>query len=132
MGTWGFGNFENDTAGEHLVGVVRPLLQQIADTVRDEALMAPDEYDGVAMISNLEIIACLAESLGKSSESKTAPGMELPPPATIEKWREDYLRVWDGYIDQLNPKPDFKRRRRKVIQTTFERVLAAAQREHAR
>ena len=29
----------------------------------------------------------------------------LTDPEEITEWKEKYLNVWDGYIDQLEPKP---------------------------
>jgi hypothetical protein len=68
MGVWGSGNFDEDMAEEHLAEVPRPLLQQIeeaAGDAGDPSAMEPDEYGGAAMLCNMEIIACLAEHLGK-------------------------------------------------------------------
>ena len=41
------------------------------------------------------------------------------------------MRAWDGYIDSLSPKRDYKRKRREVIVTTFNRLLTAAKKRHA-
>ncbi|WP_430332977.1 hypothetical protein [Rhodococcus sp. ACT016] len=41
-------------------------------------------------------------------------------------WRDRYLRVWDGYIDELEPNDDYKIDRRAVLVGTFERAIAVA------
>ena len=47
MGTWGAGNFENDDAAEYFIGLCKPLVEQIRNTVAQPALMQPDEPDSV-------------------------------------------------------------------------------------
>src|SRR5262245_20213748 len=65
MGTWGPGNFENDTAAEYLIDLCKPLVQQIKETVAEPELMQPDEYDSDIMLANIEILTILAENISR-------------------------------------------------------------------
>ena len=134
MGTWGPGNFENDTAADHLLDLCGPLLTEVEEVMEDPSSLAPDEDGAVIVLANLEIIACLSEHLGRYDQSKIGkilyPGV-LPLPEMVANWKKAYLAVWDGHIDELDPKPDYKKQRREVIAETFDRVerLARAQQE---
>ena len=129
MGTWGAGNFEDDTALDHL-SVVRntykleamcaELLGAVKDAMASPNSLEPDEYEGVIVPCNLEIIAQMMDVFGASV-------CTLPRPSVLEKWKNTYLKVWDGYIDELDPDPDWKQSRREVLVQTFDRVL-----EHSR
>lgn len=130
MGTWGPGNFENDTAAEYLCDLCEPLVEQIRRTIADSVLMEPDEPESEVMIANVEILSVLAETIGRM-EKGWVGGMvfpfpfPFPAPEEVGRWKESYLAVWDNYIDELQPEPDYKRRRREVIVTTFNRFILA-------
>ena len=134
MGTWGPGNFENDAAAEYLQELCQPMLDQIEAAVKEASLLEPDEYDSEIMMCNIEILACWSEHLGRFSRSLIQDALYpcvLPPPTTVAEWHRIYLEVWDGYIDQIGPSPDYKRDRRSVIVDSFQRLerIAAAQHE---
>jgi len=126
MGTWEPGNFENDAASEYLDDLTRPLIEHVEQTAVNPAAMEPDELDSVVMICNIEMLACLAEGLAKDDG---VIRVELPRPTKIKKWKNAYLKVWDRYIAELNPTNAHKARRREVIVNTFDRLIAAAQRQ---
>lgn len=100
MGTWGPGNFENDTAAEHLIVLCKALAQQIMQTAAQPGLMQPDEPDSDIMLANIEILSVLAESIGRY-EAGWVGDMVFPFPfpaaEEIERWKLEFLRVWDGY-----------------------------------
>jgi len=127
MGTWGAGNFENDTAAEHLIRLCTPLVEQIRNAVAQPELMEPDEYDSGVMMANVEILAVLAANIGRTEKS-TIGGMIFPFPSPsvkeVKQWKREYLKVWDKYIDKLEPQGDHKSRRRRVIIETFDRLIA--------
>ena len=132
MGTWGPGNFENDAAADHLMDLCQPLLTEIEEAMEEPASLEPDEYEADMVMANLEIIACLSEHLGRHEHSKLGEFLYpcvLPSPETVAKWKQAYLAVWDGSIDDLEPKPEYKKKRRQVIAETFDRLerLARAQ-----
>ena len=125
MGTWGSGNFENDAAADHLIDLCRPLLTEIEGAMKDPSSLVPDGDDAVIVIANLEIIACLSEHLGRYNHSKLGKILYpcvLPSPDVVGNWKQAYLALWDGHIDELEPKPEYKKQRREVIAETFDRV----------
>ncbi len=128
MGTWGPGNLDSDAAEEHLIIALKPWLEQITRTMSDPALMELDEYDSVAALVNLELLVTLAEGLGAEQVSRV---VGMPAPETLARWRSAFLEVYDATIDELSAKPDFKRRRREVIEATFARAAQVAKREHS-
>jgi hypothetical protein len=83
MGTWGPGNFENDTTAEHLMDLCRPLLTEIEEAMEQPSCLEPDEKDADIVMANLEIIACLSEHLGRHEHSELGKFLypcALPPP----------------------------------------------------
>jgi hypothetical protein len=125
MGTWGPGNFENDCAADHLYRVCGPLLKEVQEAMQDPSSLEPDELYGVLVPGNLEIIACLSESLGRHARGGLQDFLYpcvLPPPETVAEWKEKFLAIWDACIDGLSPKPEYKRQRREVLVATFDRV----------
>jgi uncharacterized protein DUF4259 len=124
MGVWGPGNFENDYAADHLYRVCGPLLRQIEEAMNDPSLLAPDEDDSYIVMANLEILACLAEHLGRYQRGLIQDFLypsALPPPETIAAWKQKFLQVWDAgeMPDQMC---DSDKKRREVIVETFDRV----------
>jgi hypothetical protein len=49
---------------------------------------------------------------------------------TVEKWKQKALAVYDKEIDGLEPKPDYKINRRKVIAETFDRLIKISSSYH--
>lgn len=134
MGTWGPGNFDDDTSAEYIYEVVKPLLAQIEVSMQNKpTALQPDEFDGVVAICNIDIVSTLAEHLGRfdGEKQRKTSIVSLPSPETISNWREEYLKVWDERIDALRPSPQYKVLRRKVIKKTFDRLekLARSQAE---
>jgi hypothetical protein len=110
----------------------RPLLTEIEEAMEEPASLEPDEYEADIVMANLEIIACLSEHLGRHEHSRLGEFLYpcvLPSSETVAKWKQAYLAVWDGYIDELEPDPEYKKKRRQVIAETFDRLerLARAQ-----
>jgi hypothetical protein len=125
MGTWGPGNFENDAAADHLMDLCAPLLTEIEKAMEEPASLEPDEYEADIVMANLEIIACLSEHLGRHEHSKLGNFLYpyvLPSPKKVATWKQAYLAVWDGGIDELDPNPEYKKNRREVIAQTFDRL----------
>ena len=87
----------------------------------DPVEIEPDEYWGVAVPCNLELLCLIAE--------RQWVGVVLPEPETIEGWKRHYLTVWDTTIDGLAPTPQGREKRRAVLVDTFDRLVAAARRE---
>ncbi|MFH0176943.1 DUF4259 domain-containing protein [Streptomyces cacaoi] len=57
MGDWGTGNFDNDTAADHLSILTNRLITEVADAMADDpADIEPDEYWGVVVPANPRIV----------------------------------------------------------------------------
>ncbi|MEU5402844.1 DUF4259 domain-containing protein [Streptomyces sp. NPDC005963] len=121
MGAWGTGNFENDTAADHLSILTDRLITEVADAMAgDPVEIEPDEYWGVAVPANLELLSLLAR--------QGYVGASLPEAEVIEGWKKTYMAVWEGSIDGLAPAPGHKDGRRTVLIRTFDE-LATLRRE---
>lgn len=117
MGTWGTGNFDNDTAADHLSGLTGRLVREVADAMAgDPVELEADEYWGNAVPCNVEILTLLAGRW---------VGVTLPPAETVEAWKAAYLSAWEASIDGLEPTPEFRAERRAVLERTFDALLAA-------
>lgn len=126
MGTWGHGNFENDTVAEYYCELLKPLLSQIRNTVSDVKLMEPDEPDSEVMLANIEILTVLAENIGRTEKEWVGDlvfPFPFPDPSEIKTWKTEYLKVWDDQIDGLEPTPEHKQKRRGTIENTFDRFI---------
>ncbi|MFD1815211.1 DUF4259 domain-containing protein [Rhodococcus gannanensis] len=124
MGVWGPGNFDSDTVADGLGELTGRIVDDITAEFEEDSRLEPDEWGGEMVPAWLEILTEIAES-GRV-------GATFPPATVLVDWRDRYLRVWDGYIDQLEPADGHKVERRAVLVRTFERALAvAAERERA-
>ncbi|MEU8899140.1 DUF4259 domain-containing protein [Nocardia sp. NPDC048505] len=121
MGVWGPGNFDSDTAADGLGELTDRLIADIAEQFQDptdDTPLEPDEWGGDMVPAWLEILVQIAEP--------ARVGASFPAAAQLGEWRDRYLRVWDGHIDELGPDEDFKTRRRAVLTATFDRAVALA------
>lgn len=124
MGVWGSGNFDSDTVADGLGELTGRILDDITTEFEDDSNLEPDEWGGNMVPAWLEILTDIAET--------QRVGVTFPSTTVLTDWRDRYLRVWDGYIDGLEPDPDHKVARRSVLVHTFDRALAvAAERQQA-
>ncbi|MFI2362673.1 DUF4259 domain-containing protein [Promicromonospora sp. NPDC019610] len=124
MGTWGPGNFDDDTAADHLSRLSDQLVTEVAEAMSGDPVgIEPDEYWGVAVPANLELLALLART--------SYVGVLLPEVATLEAWKSAFLAVWDGAIDGLEPSAAFKDARRSVLVRTFDDLVELRKAEDA-
>jgi hypothetical protein len=120
MGTWGAGNFDSDTAADHLSTIAAKLIGEIEAAMRgDPVEIEADEYWGVAVPCNLELLALFAE--------QGWVGALLPDSAEIAAWKAKFLEVWEESIDGLSPSLEWKKARRAVLVRTFDRLHALGQ-----
>lgn len=112
MGTWGPGNFDNDTAADHLSLVTSQLVDGIQEAMHDPAELEPDQFWGVAVPCNIELLVLIAK--------QGYVGCMIPDLQTVMNWRRHYMEVWERNIDQLQPRGDHKVRRREILQKTFD------------
>lgn len=121
MGVWGPGNFDSDTVADGLGELTNRIIGQIAQEFEDESddsALQPDEWGGEMVPAWLEILIEMVE--------RPRVGATFPSVATLTDWRDRYLRVWDEYIDELEPEDEYKVERRAVLVSTFERAVALA------
>ncbi|MFC7244228.1 DUF4259 domain-containing protein [Catellatospora aurea] len=124
MGTWGSGNFDDDTAADHLSMLTDRLISEVTEAMSgDPVEIEPDEYWGVAVPCNLELLHLIAQ--------QGWVGAGLPEPEVIDGWKTRFLAAWDGAIGGLEPAPGFKEQRRAVLERTFDQLseLAADKRD---
>ncbi|MEO8606907.1 MAG: DUF4259 domain-containing protein [Chloroflexota bacterium] len=125
MVTWGTGNFDSDGAGDYLDSLMKQLIKTIEACLGGKYVMYPsDDDDDILgacgedmLMPSVDILALLCEHFA------------MPLPVTeliIRQWKEQYLRSYDRHIDHYVTKPDFKIRRRRVIEATFDRLLGLA------
>lgn len=80
--------------------------------------LEPDEYGGVTVPCNLELLLVL--------DRQGWVGVTLPPPELIRSWQKTFLAVWEATIDGLEPDAAYKDERRKVLNETFEHLAEAS------
>jgi hypothetical protein len=121
MGVWGAGNFSNDAALDYLgSGIVAPLIRKLEAIVENPSLAEPDERTSSEAMVAVDVISTLCERFGA-----------IPPePELVEACGSTYLRVWEGYIDRLDPKPDYKQARRAAIEASFGELARLARQWH--
>ncbi|MFD9237009.1 DUF4259 domain-containing protein [[Kitasatospora] papulosa] len=119
MGTWGAGNFDSDAAADHLAGLADRLVTEVMDAMTGDPVgLEPDEYGGMTVPCNLELLLVLAR--------QGWVGVALPSPEVIRAWQGTFLAVWERTIDGLEPSPAYKDERRAVLNGTFEQLAAAS------
>jgi hypothetical protein len=122
MGTWGTGNFDSDTAADHLASLASKLIGEIETAMAaDPSEIEPDQYWGVAVPCNLELLALLAD--------QGWVGAMLPDVPEIEAWKTKFLAVWDATIDGLSPALEWKKARRTALVRTFDHLRSLAEPE---
>ncbi|MCL2535434.1 MAG: DUF4259 domain-containing protein [Nocardiaceae bacterium] len=121
MGVWGPGNFDSDTVADGLGELTDRIIGDIAEQFEDgsdDSALEPDEWGGEMVPAWLEILVDIVEP-GRV-------GATFPSVAVLSEWRDRYLRVWDEYIDYLEPSDGHKVERRAVLVGTFERAISLA------
>ena len=118
MGTWGPGNFDNDSANDYVDEFSRELADKIEQFFAGDEDECDFEEEGEGVIiPTVEILAVICEECSG-----------LPPaPDVVAGWKTKYLRIYDENIDYLSPTPEQKSGRRKVIEETFDRLGKEAQ-----
>jgi len=117
MGTWAEGNFDNDGALDYLGDLINQLTSNIEDIFKSATAAGLDECGESELMPGVEIIYLLC---------KNCNGVP-PKEDNINRWKTDYLHIFDTQIDALTPKSDYKIKRRKVIETTFDDLLVYSQ-----
>ncbi len=116
MGTWGVGNFENDSALDYVDELAHTLAVKIDECLADEECSPIDEMGEAVIVPTVAILSTLHEHCH-------APP---PKPAIVSAWKVGYLAIYDEQIDDLEPKAGYKEERRQVIVDTFDKLLQQA------
>lgn len=102
-------NFAGEGARNYLAVLAAKLVATVTEVYRDKERLSLTE-DGEAMfMPSIELLALLCERYA----------VEPPKPATVEKWEERYLKVYDKTAAKCYPDEAFRTSRRKVIERTF-------------
>ncbi|MDX3310616.1 DUF4259 domain-containing protein [Streptomyces sp. NPDC054884] len=122
MGDWGTGNFDSDAAADHLSILTDRLITEVADAMAgDPVELEPDEYWGVAVPANLELLSLLAR--------QGYVGASLPEAEVVEGWKKAFMAVWERGIDELAPSSGYKDERRTVLIRTFDELAELRRKE---
>jgi hypothetical protein len=110
MGTWGAENFQNDDAREYLNSVIEYHIDTIKNCLEsaEQNLLNCGESK---LMPSADILLLLCEFY-----SASLPVSEV----TVREWKERYLRIFAERIDGYKPDPDYKLKRLKVIEDTFD------------
>ncbi|MCG8349812.1 MAG: DUF4259 domain-containing protein [Chloroflexales bacterium] len=116
MGTWGSGNFENDGAGDYRDSITYQLIDKVEACFEHEEGYALDEGGEAELMPSVAMLVVLCEHCDG-----------IPPAeAVAQTWKRTYLQIYDDQIEDLAPNPAFRAERRKVIEATFDRLIAIA------
>ena len=113
MGTWGPGNFQNDSALDVVDGVLDVAKSEI------EAFRASDRV-GVEDLD--QVVACIAIHLTLHAGCSAS----RPDADVARAVRDKVLRIFDDKIDLLKPKPEYKAARRAVLVETLDAYVRAS------
>lgn len=117
MGTWGAGNFDNDSALDYVGDLVYEMQQKVDDILADEDRRARDEEGEGVLMPTIVVMSLLYEHC-------TAPAPDLEK---VRSWKKRYLAVYDEDMEDYDLTPGFKEERRQVIEETFAKLEAQAQ-----
>jgi hypothetical protein len=123
MGVWGAGTFDSDISRTFLEVFVyqwERLIEALlaGDTPGEAAEFRCDlrlETCEACLMPTIEVLLTVAERLDPDY---------LPAVATVERWRAQYLDLFDREIGALGDVPGFAEERREVIEATFGRLLS--------
>ena len=113
MGTWSVGNFDNDGALDYLGDIINQITENIEDIFKSGDAADLEQCGESELMPGVEIISILSEKCNA-----------VPPKEdTVNRWKRDYLKIYDSQIDSLGASKKFKINRRKVIEDTFNILL---------
>jgi hypothetical protein len=130
MGTWGPGNFDDDTARDYLAEVIgrfeRTIDRILAGDFPEEAIGLHNILDAGehCLLPTVEIIVALHEALGSDY---------LPAPEKVARWAEDYRHQVEPLMKEVDPvgyEKWYVKERRPVVAATFERLLQLSKRRN--
>ena len=114
MGTWGAGNFDNDSACDYLDSIKFQLIKVIEDCFQTEDETELLDECGDELMASVEILTLLTEHYYGHN-----PHVEV---SEAQRWREKFLRMYDEQLDDYEPQKDYNIERRKIIEDTFNKL----------
>lgn len=120
MGTWGSGNFQNDTAGDYFLTFIDRMMNEIRQVMKTRRrIHAGDELGDIipCMIKMITILGqqrfhCLCLDIDE-----------------IKRWKQIYMDGWTSTIDSCHPDEDYRKEREKILNDTFDKLIAYAEKE---
>ena len=120
MGVWGTGNYQNDSAGDTIVGVMKGIAKKIK--LRPRYL---DELD-VAM-AYVGAVLALAQTSGEGVNTPNPGSRRGRTKAQHKKnWKDlcdAYLRIFDKEMAETEARKGYKSARRRTIASTFDKIV---------
>ena len=114
MGTLGPGTFDNDAASDFTNEEMRRHAWAIESIFADSQRFRLDEDAEGELMPRIAILALLIAHCG---------GVLRQTPDDIAAWKARYLEMYDDQNDELEPKEDYKPRRRAVIEASFDQLI---------
>ena len=114
MGVWGPGNFERDDALNVLGWWYQNLVDDIRQTFnRDHQQTLYEDYGESRIVANIDILIILVEHY------ESYPNLQ---PDEVMQWKQNYLESFERTIHSYIPASGFVEERRKIIETTFDKL----------
>jgi hypothetical protein len=114
MGSWGSGNFDNDSACDYLDSIKFQLIRKIEEGfISVEAADFADDYEHEIMAS-VDILSLLTEQYYGHR-----PGIEAQ---VVQAWKSQFLSIYDQNSEDEEVPLEYHRERRKVIEDTFNKL----------
>lgn len=124
MSTWGAGVFENDDALEFVADSMDDMYKAIEEFFNQEEPNYIEDGEGV-IVPRIALMTMMAK-IGRLAND---PIVRCAPPEheTISAWRKQYLKGFDGQIDDFEPDEDYAIARRKALENVFDELEKEAE-----
>ena len=114
MGTWGPGNLDDDSAMEEVSRRSHQLLTELLEQIRKPSSQHADEYEHGKLFVAFEFFFAL------DAKKLIARGA-FPTAHEVDLLAKKYLLGWEAYLAKnLEPSTGFLKKRRRVIEQTFD------------
>ena len=129
MGAFSEGNFDNDAALDARQEVLDYLVDAIKEFTNSGSFCVEDTDSTMAYIEMLTVILAHTSNTPHHIDDpelmkmlKGFSGSQTPDLQTVTGWKNRILKVYDDEIDGLMPDPEYKVKRREVIETALNRL----------
>ena len=120
MGTWGSGNFENDKAGDYFLTVIDRMTDEIRQVMQTEQQIHAGNRWG-------DITPCMIEMITVLGQQRFhCLCLDIDE---IKQWKQIYMDRWTSTIDSCRPDEDYRKEREKILNDTFDKLIAYAEKE---